>query len=267
MAATKLVGAAGVGGSWTLDSARDVRPPLTVEGMATYPAVLSVKKASLTGITTDTGSVGDFITDDNSLVFSGSTRDSGSSTLGIWISGGVYGSLNGGKGTLIGTLALSPGQTGWSFDFTGTKLADGTYAISLTDGTTSGASLLSSQVITIDTVAPTVSSIATSGPGITNGSGDLNASRVVTLTVNFSEKVTVNTAGGILTLVLNDGGIATYAGGSGTSVLTFSYTVAAGQNTSDLTVASFSLNGAMVQDIAETPPISQEQTISILPAR
>ena len=33
------------------------------------------------------------------------------------------------------------------------------------------------------------------------------------------------------TLTLNDGGTATYTGGSGTSALTFSYTVAAGQNT------------------------------------
>ena len=39
-------------------------------------------------------------------------------------------------------------------------------------------------------------------------------------------------AGGTPTLTLNDGATATYTGGSGTSALTFSYTVAAGQNTS-----------------------------------
>src|SRR5258708_30054934 len=79
----------------------------------------------------------------------------------------------------------------------------------------------------IDTIASTVSSIATSGPGITNGSGNLGTGQVVTLTVNTSEAVTV--AGGTPTLTLNDGGIATYTGGSGTTALTFSYTVAAGQ--------------------------------------
>src|SRR2546429_9110189 len=52
--------------------------------------------------------------------------------------------------------------------------------------------------------APTVSSIATSGTGIANGTGDLNASQVVTLTVNFSAAVTVNTTGGTPTLALND---------------------------------------------------------------
>ena len=41
-------------------------------------------------------------------------------------------------------------------------------------------------------------------------------------------------AGGTPTLTLNDGGTATYISGSGTSALTFSYTVGAGQNTSAL---------------------------------
>ena len=60
--------------------------------------------------------------------------------------------------------------------------------------------------------------------------------------------MTVNTSGGTPTLALNDGGVATYTGGSGSNSLTFSYTVAAGQNTSDLTVTAFNLNGATVRD-------------------
>src|SRR5258707_10997888 len=66
------------------------------------------------------------------------------------------------------------------------------------------------------------------------------------LTLNMSEVVTV--AGGTPTLTLNDGGTATYTGGSGTNALTFSYTVGAGQNTSDLTVTAFNLNGSTVKD-------------------
>ena len=85
--------------------------------------------------------------------------------------------------------------------------------------------------------APTVTSIVASGTGVTNGSGDLNTAKVVTLTVNFSAAVTVNTTGGTPTLTLNDGGTATFVGGSGTTALTFSYTVAAGQNTPDLVVS------------------------------
>ena len=69
----------------------------------------------------------------------------------------------------------------------------------------------------------------------------------VTLTLDMSENVTVNTSGGTPTLTLNDGGTATYTGGSGTA-LTFSYTVAAGQNTSDLAVTAVNLNGATITD-------------------
>ena len=98
----------------------------------------------------------------------------------------------------------------------------------------------------IDTTAPTVSSVVASGTGITAGSGDLGAGSVVTLTLNLSEAVTV--AGGTPTLTLNDGGTATYTGGSGTNALTFSYTVAAGQNTSDLAVTAVNLGTATVKD-------------------
>ena len=55
-------------------------------------------------------------------------------------------------------------------------------------------------------------------------------------------------AGGTPTLTLNDGGTATYTGGSGTSALTFSYTVAAGQNTAALTVTAVNLNSATITD-------------------
>ena len=63
---------------------------------------------------------------------------------------------------------------------------------------------------------------------------------------NLSEAVMV--AGGTPTLTLNDGGTATYSGGSGTSALTFSYIVGAGQNTSALTATAVNLNSASVTD-------------------
>ena len=54
--------------------------------------------------------------------------------------------------------------------------------------------------------------------------------------------------GGTPTLTLNDGGTATYTSGSGTNALTFSYTVAAGQNTACLAATAVNLNGATVTD-------------------
>src|SRR5262249_44121660 len=216
-AATGTIGSQPLGGRWELDvgsGKETVAAPLTARGMVGYAGVLAPpKKASLTAITTDSGTVGDFITNDNTLIFSG--KESGISTLGVWISGGIYGTGNGGKGTLIGTVPTNSTQnnSNWSFNYAGTVLADGTYTISLTDGSASGASALSTQTIRIDTTPPTVSSVVASGAGITNGNGDLNAGKVVTLTVAFSEAVTVNTSGGTPTLALNvTGGAATYTG-------------------------------------------------------
>ncbi len=59
-------------------------------------------------------------------------------------------------------------------------------------------------------------------------------------------------------LALNDGGVATYASGSGTNTLTFNYTTASGENTNDLDYASttaLSLNGGSILDPAGNPAI------------
>ncbi|SDQ89792.1 hypothetical protein SAMN05519103_00037 [Rhizobiales bacterium GAS113] len=183
------------------------------------------------------------------------------------------GSVNQATQTLTGTVTDADGGTtgttvtlfdGTAQAGTATVQADGSWSASVTlvngtntltakDTDPAGNTGTSNGVTyTLTSPAPVVSSIATSGPGISGGNGDLNAGKVVTLTVNFSAPVTVNTTGGSPTLSLNDGGSATYAGGSGTSALTFSYTVAAGQNTPDLTVSALTLNGATIQDAAAT---------------
>src|SRR5579883_3281109 len=87
----------------------------------------------------------------------------------------------------------------------------------------SGAVTNPAGTLQIDTTPPTVSSVVASGAGISAQTGNLSAGDVVTLTVNLSEVVTV--ANGTPTLVLNDGGTATYSSGSGTNALTFTYTV------------------------------------------
>lgn len=100
----------------------------------------------------------------------------------------------------------------------------------------------------VDTTAPTIASIAASGTDVVAGSGTLNTGKTVILTATFSETVTV--VGGTPSLVLNDGGTATYIGGSGSTTLTFSHIVQAGQNAADLAVTSLALNGATIKDAA-----------------
>ncbi|MCP1974733.1 Ig-like domain-containing protein [Bradyrhizobium elkanii] len=73
----------------------------------------------------------------------------------------------------------------------------------------------------------------------------LNAGKVVIITVNFSNTVSVT---GAPELLLNDGKAATYLSGSGSQALVFSYTVQDGDSTSDLQVQSLSLNGGTIKD-------------------
>src|SRR2546429_94332 len=81
----------------------------------------------------------------------------------------------------------------------------------------SGAATNPAGTLQIDTTAPTVSSVVASGTGIAAGAGDLGIGSVVTMTVTSSEAFTL--ARGTPTLTLNDGGTATYMGGSGSSAL------------------------------------------------
>lgn len=99
-----------------------------------------------------------------------------------------------------------------------------------------------------DTVAPTVSSVT----GITSN-GRYKAGVNISLRVNFSEPVIV-TGAPSLTLETGDtDGVATYASGSGTSALTFTYTVGATDASNDLDYVasnSLALNGGTIQDAA-----------------
>ncbi|KRR10818.1 hypothetical protein CP49_22130 [Bradyrhizobium valentinum] len=91
-------------------------------------------------------------------------------------------------------------------------------------------------------LAPTVTQASASpGTGIERN-GD-----TITMTLGFSEAVTVT---GTPTLALNDGGTATYVGGSGTSSLSFKTTVApTDKDTSALAITGVNLpSGASIKD-------------------
>src|SRR6185436_2864743 len=94
----------------------------------------------------------------------------------------------------------------------------------------------------IDPILPTVTQ-ATASPG----SGTKHAGDTIALTLGFNEAVTVS---GTPMLSLNDGGTATYVGGSGTRVLTFQTTVAStAKDTSALAITGVNLpSGASIKD-------------------
>lgn len=91
-----------------------------------------------------------------------------------------------------------------------------------------------------------VTSVVTSGLGITSGTGDLNAGDSVRFTLNFDDSVFVDTTNGFPTLSLNDGGTAAYSGPWGSDAVIFSYFVTPGHNTSDLTVTAVNLHGSRI---------------------
>ena len=86
------------------------------------------------------------------------------------------------------------------------------------------------------------------GVSSTTPNGTYGVGSIITITVGFSNPVVVT---GTPQLALNSGGVASYTSGSGTSTLTFTYTVAAGQSANPLDEASSSaltLNGGTIND-------------------
>ena len=145
-------------------------------------------------------------------------------------------------GKAIAATATANGSGAWSFTPTG--LADGTHTIVASETNAAGNTGSTSLSFTLDTTAPAVTqTVASPTTGI-----ELPGNTIV-FTVNLSGAVTVT---GTPTLTLNDGGTATYTGGSGTSALTFSYTVGPNDTTvSGLAITGANLpNGATVTDIA-----------------
>ncbi len=160
---------------------------------------------------------------------------------------GTWGGINGGTDSLsvtVGTTTYTTANglviSGMSWSLTVTTLTEGTYSVTVTASRTGGGSSSdsTSNELVIDTTTPTIASFAMTGSGITAGSGTLSAGDTVTITLTGSEILTVS---GTPTLTLSNGATATYAGGDGTTALTFTYTVGAGDTASaDLAIASLS---------------------------
>ena len=94
----------------------------------------------------------------------------------------------------------------------------------------------------VDATSPDVTSVSS------RVGGSAKTGKVVQITLNLSENSTVF---GTPELLLNDGGTATYASGSGTQALTFEYTVQSNRGTSDLRVIGDILpSSTAIQDLA-----------------
>src|SRR5664280_2861143 len=145
-------------------------------------------------------------------------------------------------GTVVAATATANASGAWTFTPIG--LADGAHTIVASETDAAGTTGTVPLTFTLDTGAPTVTQTTASPSAVTENPGD-----TITVTLTLSEVVTVT---GTPTLTLNDGGTATYAGGSGTNALTFSYTVGASDSTvSALAITAVNLpSGATINDAA-----------------
>ena len=94
--------------------------------------------------------------------------------------------------------------------------------------------------IEIDTTAPSIVSITSTLSDNQYGIGD-----VIDIIVTFDETVSTSTS----SLTLDSGGTASYSSGSGTSQITYSYTISASENSSDLNVSTFNV-GDLTDDVS-----------------
>jgi VCBS repeat-containing protein len=129
------------------------------------------------------------------------------------------------------------------------NLAAGTYYVYIRTTDSGSATYDKAFTITVsDDTAPTVSSVAVPS------NGSYKAAQNLDFTVNFDEAVTVTTTGGTPRIALTIGSStvdAAYQSGSGTTALTFRYTVQSGDNDSNgIAVGALSLNGGTIKDAA-----------------
>ncbi|WP_425289082.1 Ig-like domain-containing protein [Shewanella xiamenensis] len=161
------------------------------------------------------------------------TYSSGSGTSALVFSYTVESGLVDSDGITVGALGLNGGTL--------KDAANNDMTLTLN-------SVGSTSSVLVDSAAPTVSSVTAS---TANGTYKLGDS--ISIQVNFSEVVNVT---GTPQLTLETGTTdrtINYANGSGSSSLTFSYTVQAGDNSSDLDYVatnSLSLNGGTIRDAA-----------------
>ena len=210
---------------------------ITVGGPATATATVGTA-SSVGGITlTDTGA------------FTSSTL-----TLTVTDTAGRLAATQAGAATVV---AASNGHT---LSLTG-SLADVRTELASLHDTVSAAGTDTVQVAAVDSFGNTGAgslAVTTAGGAVTNAvslprvlslaatpgvNGPLDAGRSVTFTLSTSGPVTVGTAGSV-GLALNDGGTAAYvAAASSATSLVFTTTVAAGQNTPNLTATGLTLAG------------------------
>ncbi|SMC57271.1 Ig-like domain-containing protein [Cellulophaga tyrosinoxydans] len=176
---------------------------------ANFPITIDTSLPStpvVTAISTDTGSnTSDGITSDNTLEFNGTAE--ANSTVTVFI-----------DGTSIGTTTTN-GSGNWSFDYTGTTLADGSYVITAqsTDASGNLSAISANFPIVIDTSVP-------STPAVTSISTDTGLSSTDGITSDNTLIIRGTSDANTLISIFLDGNLIGTTTSNGSGVWTLDYT-------------------------------------------
>ena len=194
------------------------------------------------------------------VTFSGTVDVTGTPTLALNSGGTASYASGSGTNTLSFTYTVAAGQSSPDLDYTSTTALSGTIkdtvgnvANETLPAPGAAGSLGANKNIVIVTAAPTVTNVTS-----TAADGSYGVGAAITVTVTFNEAVNVT---GTPTLALNSGGTASYASGSGTSTLSFTYTVAAGQASPDLDYTSTTALTGTIKDTTGNSPNAANETL------
>ncbi|HET8810573.1 MAG TPA: Ig-like domain-containing protein [Flavobacteriaceae bacterium] len=187
------------------------------------------------------------VVENTSAVMTVTATDADSDPITYSITGGAdSGDFNIDTNSGALTFASAP-----DFENPADSNTDNVYTVQVTasDGTDTTNQTINVTVTDVDDTAPVVSSVSVPA------NATYTAGQNMDFTVNSSENVTVNTAGGIPRIALTIGAstrYASYLSGSGTSALVFRYTVQTGDSDLDgiAVGAAIEENGATLQDAA-----------------
>jgi hypothetical protein len=235
-------------------------PATGTNGLATQNIVIVTAPPAVTGVssTTAAGAYSTGTTIPITVTFNHAVTVTGTPHLTLNDGGTATYASGTGTATLTFNYVVAAGQSTADLDYSATT------ALTLNGGTiedavgnaaaltlpATGTDGLANQHIVIDTTVPAVTGVST-----TKATGTYGHGATIPITVTFGEAVTVT---GTPQLALNDGGTASYASGSGTTVLTFNYTPLTGESTADLDYAStaaLTLNGGSIQDAASNAAV------------
>ena len=161
---------------------------------------------------------------------------SSAGTLQTHTGGSSYFSINGGVSNL-GDFSSKSDLGDWSStvpndSFDAFTPAGAAYTMSQTD--------ITSMNVLGFAVTPQPGAVMSVTVATDDSASEVGIGHLVTVTLNTLAKETVT---GTPTLQLNDGEVATYVGGSGTSALQFGYTIQPGDNIANLQVTGVNLTG------------------------